>query len=262
MSEPVMGEPVVSVRGLGVDLGGRAVVREVDLEFGRGELVALLGPNGAGKTTLLRALLGLVPTRCGEVSMAGLPPRRCWRRVGYVPQRHDFAWDFPMSVEQVVMSGLTRQVGWLRWPGARHHKAVRQALRRVRMVEFAGRPVGQLSGGQRQRVLIARALAGGPSVLLLDEPFTGVDVPTQQLLLALLREATQEGTTVVMTTHDLSQALQVADRVCLVNRTVVADGDPETIRRSRAWRRAFAGPGGLSPVLGIDEELVLEETAC
>lgn len=237
-----MSEPTVEVRGLSVAYGQRVVLTDVDLTFDRGELVALLGPNGAGKTTLLRALLGLVPTRAGEVTLGGLPHRQAWRTVGYVPQRHEFAWDFPLSVEQVVMTGLTRRIGWLRWPGASDHKAVRRALRRVRMDDLARRPVGQLSGGQRQRVLIARALATSPKVLLLDEPFTGVDVPTQELLVELLREAAEEGMTIVMTTHDLPQALDIADRVCLVNGTIVADGDPATIRRTQAWTKAFGRP--------------------
>ena len=151
------------------------------------------------------------------------------------------------------MTGRTRHIGMLRWPGAKDHRAVRRALKRVRMDDLASRPCGQLSGGQRQRVLIARALATEPRVLLLDEPFTGVDVPTQELLVELLREATAEKVTVVMTTHDLAQALKISDRVCLVNRTIVADGTPDQIRRSAAWRRAFL------PDITLEE---VEELAC
>lgn len=253
-------EPTVSVRDLAVDLGGRPVLRDVDLTFRSGELVAMLGPNGAGKTTLLRALLGLVPLRGGEVRLAGLAPKQSWRAVGYVPQRHEFAWEFPVSVEQVVMTGLTRHIGPLRWPSATHHKAVRRALVRVQMDHLARRPVGQLSGGQRQRVLIARALAADPRVLLLDEPFTGVDVPTQELLVELLRGATEEGTTVVMTTHDLAQALEISDRVCLINRTVVADAPPSKVKADPGWAQAWSRPVEQWDGQLVDREL--EAEAC
>lgn len=238
----------IAVRGLDVDLGGRPVLRDVDLTVRPGELFALLGPNGAGKTTILRSLLGLVMRRAGVLSVVGEPPERAWRHVGYVPQRHAFAWDFPISIEGVVMSGRTRLVGWLRWPGREDHRAVRDALSTVGLAELRDRPVGELSGGQRQRVLIARALATRPEVLLLDEPFTGVDVPTQEMLTELLSRLSAEGTTVLLTTHDLAQAMVIADAVALVNKTVVGQGSPEEMSQPRLWMEAFGVPEG-SPLL-------------
>lgn len=238
----------ITVRGLDVDLGGRPVLRGVDLTVHPGELFALLGPNGAGKTTILRSLLGLVARRGGAVSVAGEPPEKAWRHVGYVPQRHAFAWDFPISIDGVVMSGRTRLMGWLKWPGRQDHRAVRDALATVGLTELRDRPVGELSGGQRQRVLIARALATRPEILLLDEPFTGVDVPTQEMLTTLLERLSHEGTTVLLTTHDLAQAMAIADVVALVNKTVMGQGTPQEMSRPELWMEAFGVPEG-SPLL-------------
>ena len=146
------------------------------------------------------------------------------------------------------MSGRTHHIGWLRHPGKDDHVAVRDALRIADMADLADRTVGELSGGQRQRVLIARALATRPSVLLLDEPFTGVDMPTQEMLTELFCRLACEGTTLVMTTHDLVQAMATADRVCLINRTVIADSTPEELRDPAMWMRTF-GISENSPLL-------------
>ncbi|PWW63389.1 anchored repeat-type ABC transporter ATP-binding subunit [Actinokineospora spheciospongiae] len=230
------------VSGLAVDLGGRRVLTDVDLTVDRGELVGLIGPNGAGKTTLLRGLMGLVRPRAGVVVVEGGQP-------GYVPQRHEFAWDFPISVENVVMTGRTGRLGLFRRPGAGDWRAVSEALERVRMTDLRTRPVGELSGGQRQRVLLARALALRPSVLLLDEPFTGLDMPTQELLSDLLLSLAGEHA-VLTTTHDLPGALHTCDRLVLLNRTVVAAGTPDELRDERPWVDTF-GVGAGSPLLKI-----------
>ncbi|MFI7274355.1 anchored repeat-type ABC transporter ATP-binding subunit [Streptomyces sp. NPDC049879] len=239
----------LSVSGLRVRLGGRTVLHDVGLDVAAGEFVGLVGPNGAGKTTLLRSVLGLVRPAAGRVEVAGAPVPRVRHLVGYVPQRHEFAWDFPVSVRDAVLYGRVRRVGWGRRPGLADHRAVEAALARVGMGALRRRPVGELSGGQRQRVLVARALAAEPSVLLLDEPFTGLDMPTQEQLTTLFSDLAGEGRAVLMTTHDLVGALHTCTRLCLVNRTVVADGTPEELLRDAApWRAAFGvGPG--SPLL-------------
>jgi manganese/iron transport system ATP-binding protein len=229
-----MPEPLLSVNELAVALGGRTVLRDVNLRVAGGELLGLIGPNGAGKTTLLRAVLGLVPASAGSVAVAGERDA-----VGYVPQRHEFAWDFPISVERAVLTGRAHRIGWLRRAGRGDRALVAEALERVRMTALRERPIGELSGGQRQRVLVARALALAPGLLLLDEPFTGLDVTTQELLAGLLRELRDEGRAVVMTTHDLPAAAASCDRLCLLNGTVVADGPPQELRDPAVWLRAF-----------------------
>ena len=228
MSTPGLG---IRVTGLSVRLGDRPVLDRVDLAVGGGELVALIGPNGAGKTTLLRAVLGLVPAERGEV--------RADRPIGYVPQRPEFAWDFPISVAAAVLTGRTRAIGWLRRPRAGDRAAVDQALERTGLTALRGRPIGQLSGGQRQRVLVARALALQPPALLLDEPFSEVDIPTRELLTGLLAELAGEGRAVLLTTHDLPAAAAACGRLCLLNRTVVAEGPPDRLRDPALWLQAF-----------------------
>jgi manganese/iron transport system ATP-binding protein len=227
------------IESLTVRLGERVAVDQVDLTVAGGELVGLIGPNGAGKTTLLRAILGLTPAAGGRVLVEGAPAAQAKGLIGYVPQRHDFAWDFPITVAGAVLTGRTRAIGWLRRPGRVDRDAVDEALDRAGLADLRDRPIGQLSGGQRQRVLVARALARRPRVLLLDEPFTGVDVPTQELLSGLLTQLRSDGKAVLMTTHDLAAAAAACTRLCLLNRSVVAEGPVEELRDPAIWLRAF-----------------------
>lgn len=222
---------VLRVEAASVVLGGRLALEDASLTVEAGELVGLIGPNGAGKTTLLRAALGLVPLVSGAVSVASRP--------GYVPQRHEFAWDFPIDVAGAVLTGRTKTIGWLRRPRQTDREAAERALELTGLTGLARRPIGELSGGQRQRVLVARALAAEPRLLLLDEPFTGVDVPTQELLNQLFRQLAAEGRALLMTTHDLAAAARTCDRVVLINRTVVAEGGPELLTEPDRMLRAF-----------------------
>jgi manganese/iron transport system ATP-binding protein len=217
------------------------VLDAVNLEVDRGELMGLIGPNGAGKTTVLRAIVGLVTPEAGTVLVDGRRPTPGRPAVGYVPQSHDVAWDFPITVADAVMTGLTGRGGrggrsgrgWragaLRRPGADAWRAVAGALAQVGMADLAGRPVAHLSGGQRQRVLLARALAPAPALLLLDEPFTGLDLPTSELLATLFADLARQGHALVMTTHDILAALDTCHRIALLNRTIVAIGTPSEL---------------------------------
>ncbi|MER7661478.1 MULTISPECIES: anchored repeat-type ABC transporter ATP-binding subunit [unclassified Streptomyces] len=242
-SEP---SPLLRVHDVSVSLGGRPAVERARLSLRPGDLLGLLGPNGAGKTTLLRAALGLVPLSGGDVLVDGLPPARARHLVGYVPQRHEFAWDFPIDITGAVLSGRTRAIGWLRRPKPADRAAVDEALELVGLSDLRRRPIGELSGGQRQRVLVARALAGDPRLLLLDEPFTGVDAPTQELLNDLFGRLAADGKGLLMTTHDLAAAARTCTRVALLNRTVVAEGGPELLADPGQMLRAF----GLDTVIG------------
>lgn len=243
--------PTLRIDDVHVALGGRPVLTGASLEVASGELVGLLGPNGAGKTTLLRATLGLLRPTSGRIEVEGrrVAPGRV--PIGYVPQRHEFAWDFPISVAGAVMTGLTGRLGVLRRTRVRDWEAVADALERVKMTDLADRPVGQLSGGQRQRVLVARALALRPTVLLLDEPFTGLDMPTQDLLSALFAELAHEGRAVLMTTHDILGALDGCDRIALLNRSILACGTPAQLAHDpEVWMSAF-GVGAESTLIRV-----------
>ncbi len=226
--------PALEMTAVAADLGGRPVLRDIDLRLNAGDFTALLGPNGAGKTTLMRAALGLIPLRAGTVTTGS---------AGYVPQRHEFTWDFPASVQDAVLSGSVRRIGLFRRPAAVHWRAAWDALDRVRLADLRKRPVGELSGGQRQRVLVARALVLQPSVLLLDEPFTGLDMPAQETLTDLFTDIARERA-VLMATHDLTAAAYTCDRLILLNRTVIASGPPADLKDPAVWMRTFdVGPG-------------------
>ena len=230
--------PALVASQVSVQLGTQRALDRVDLTVDAGELVGLIGPNGAGKTTLLRSVLGLVRFD-GRILINGRPLAQSRGSVGYVPQRHEFAWDFPISVAGAVLSGRTRSVGWFRHPDRDDRESVAEALERAGITELRERPIGELSAGQRQRVLIARALALRPAVLLLDEPFTGVDTPTQEHLAALLNRLRSEGTALLMTTHDLAAAMRTCTRIALINQRVFADGPPEELKDPALWLRAF-----------------------
>lgn len=242
---------VIRLDDVSVQLGGRVVLEHANLDVHAGELVGLIGPNGAGKTTLLRTALGLLTPLRGSVTVSGRKAAPGRIPIGYVPQRHEFAWDFPASVEDVVMTGRSGRLGLFRRPGTTDWQAVDEALERVRMAELRTRPVGELSGGQRQRVLVARALALRPTALMLDEPFTGLDMPTQELLSELFLSLAREDRAVLMTTHDLAGAMYVCDRIALLNRSLVAVGTPaELADEDELWMRTF-GIGERSPLLRV-----------
>ena len=235
-----MTSPLISVKDLSVSLSGRRVIDAASLSVHPGEFIGLLGPNGAGKTTLMRAILGLVPFT-GTIDVG--------TSLGYVPQRHDVEWDFPISVSKAVLSGRTGLVGWFRRPGRADKQAARRAIELTNLEGFARRPIAQLSGGQRQRVLIARALACEPEVLLLDEPFTGLDAPNTEELLLLFDKLTADGTSVVMSTHNLSEAAHSCSRLVLFNRGIIADGPAEALRMTaQPWSDTF-GVSASSPLL-------------
>lgn len=232
---------LLSVRDLAVSLGGREVLRDIDLDIHAGEFIGLIGPNGAGKTTLLRAILGLIPAH-GEISIAGATQVRARRKaVGYVPQRHEFAWEFPISVHDCVLNarGIGSR-GWWKPPRTDDYAAVAAALERVRLSDLDNRPIAELSGGQRQRVLVARALVNSPQLLLLDEPFSGLDMPSAELLVELFQSLAAEGTAIVMSTHNLGEAMDACSRLVLINRELKALGTPAQLHNPSVWMETFA----------------------
>lgn len=223
-------DSAVEVRDLTVAYGRRPVLEGVSLSVPRRAMVGIVGPNGGGKSTLLKAVLGLVPKQKGTVEILGRKvDRETLRKVGYVPQREDVDWDFPVSAFDVAMMGRVPSMRLFRGPTASDREAVLDALATVGMAGSADARIGELSGGQQQRVFLARALAQGAEVLILDEPVSGVDAPSQHEIFDLLRRLQARGKTVIVTTHDLSCVAERFDLALLLNRRVVAYGSPEEV---------------------------------
>ncbi len=223
-------EKAIEIRDLTVAYNRRVAVEGVTLSVPRKSMVGIVGPNGGGKSTLIKAVLGLVSREGGEVEILGRPvDRRARRLVGYVPQREDVDWNFPVSAFDVVMMGRVPSMRLLRRPTARDRELVWEALSTVGMEKFTDTRIGEFSGGQQQRVFLARALAQEAEVLLLDEPVSGVDAPSQHEIFDLLRGLQEAGKTVIVTTHDLSCVAERFDLALLLNRRLVAFGRPEEV---------------------------------
>jgi ABC-type Mn2+/Zn2+ transport system ATPase subunit len=235
----------LGVEGLSVGYGAEPVLQGVDLRLEAGSICALVGLNGAGKSTLFRALMGFLTPTGGTMRIDGLAVAEAQRRqlVAYVPQDEQVPWDFPLRVWDVVMMGRYGHMTLLRWPGPLDRRAVRDALERVELTALAQQPVSELSGGQRKRALLARAIAQQGRLLLLDEPFTGVDRRTEGLIIEQLRRFRSEGGSALIATHDLEAIPAFCDRVLLLNRRVLAWGPTAEVFTQANLLRTF----GASP---------------
>ena len=222
---------------------GVVALRDASFTVPKGSITALVGVNGAGKSTIFKASMGFLEAASGEVRILGLPVREAVRKnlVAYVPQAEEVDWSFPVLVEDVAMMGRYGHMGFLRRPSARDRAAVDLALERVGMAAFRRRQIGELSGGQRKRVFLARALAQDAQVILLDEPFTGVDVDTEAAIVALLKALREEGRVMLVSTHNLGSVPEFCDRVALVKGTVLAYGPTAEVFTHANLARAFGG---------------------
>lgn len=221
MTQPL---PAVEVHDLTVAYRDKPALWDIDLTVPPGVLMAVVGPNGAGKTTLLKAMLGLIRPVSGRVLIHGQPYASQKQSVAYVPQRTSVDWEFPTTVADVVTMGTYGQLGWFRRPGHRQKEATRDALARVGMSAFADRQINQLSGGQQQRVFLARALVQEAPVYFMDEPFQGVDAPTELAIVGILKELRAQGRTALVVHHDLTTVPDYFDHILLLNVRKVACG--------------------------------------
>lgn len=222
---------------------GHTALVDASFDIPTGTITALVGVNGAGKSTLFKALMGFVPVAKGQISLLGQPVSSALKNnlVAYVPQAEEVDWSFPVLVEDVVMMGRYSHMNFMRIPKQVDKLAVTVALQRVGMEEFRERQIGELSGGQRKRVFLARALAQDSQIILLDEPFTGVDVKTEDAIIELLREMRAEGRIMLVATHNLGSVPEFCDRTVLVKRTVLAFGPTETTFTQANLEKAFGG---------------------
>ncbi len=241
----------IEIHDISVRYQEKLVLQGATASVPTGAICGLVGMNGAGKSTLFKAIMNAVPLASGSVKLAGQTVKSAQKKglVAYVPQTEAIDWNFPVSVRDVVLMGRYGFMNFMRISGARDHAAVDEALARVHLTDFADRQVGQLSGGQRKRVFVGRALAQGASILLLDEPFAGVDAKTEASLVELLRELQAQGVTILIAAHDLATIGSYCDHIILLKGTVVAAGPtkkvftPENI--AATYDSVFSGKGKL-----------------
>ena len=235
-----LNQPILDVQNLTVHYNGRMALENVTFHLHAGERIAVVGPNGAGKSTLFKVVAGVQSPTSGEANIFGSRPRghNC---IAYIPQRSQVDWNFPVSVADVVMMGRSAKLGLLNWPHKKDWEYVHRALAIVELSDLAARQIGQLSGGQQQRMFIARALAQEAELMLMDEPLSGLDTPSQEGLLSLLDTLRTQNVTVMVATHDLDQAARHFDRIMLLNHRIIAFDLPQTVMQTEYLLQAYGG---------------------
>jgi len=222
-----------------VGYNGKTILHDLTFTVHEGSMIAIIGPNGAGKSTLFKALVGLLPLQAGTALIHCQPIGAFQGCVAYVPQRAEFDAGFPVSVLDVVLMGRYSRMGWLDFPGKSDLEIAHSSLQEMGIADLAQRSLRDLSGGQLQRVFLARALAQQPHILLLDEPFNGVDMSTQETTLQLLEKMNDQGITIMVSTHDLNMAASKFEQVLLLNGRVIAFGSPQDVFTPHHLRQAF-----------------------
>jgi len=224
-----------------VNYGANAALHDVSASVPAGAVLGLIGPNGSGKSTLLKAVAGVVRPARGTIRLGGLPIRERASRVAFVPQREEVNWDFPVTARDVVLMGRYRAVGWLRRAGTSDRRRADEALERLGLAGLGHRHISQFSGGQQQRVFLARAMVQDPELVLLDEPFTGIDVTNREVFHGAIREFADRGVTVLIATHDLAEVQATTDYLMCLNRRMVAFGPTATTYTAANLRETFGG---------------------
>ena len=222
-------EPIVEMKGISCGYDGKPVLQDVNLRIMPGEFVGLLGPSGSGKTTLLRSILAAVDIYSGELKVEGVSVNRSRPKIGYVPQLETIDWNFPVTVEQVVMMGRTYNTPLFPWFKRDDKEKAQEIMERLSIAELAKRHIRELSGGQQQRMFLARALVSDPRLLLLDEPTNGVDIKTRDEIMHLLDELNHQNVTIIMTTHEINAVAAHLPWVICINGRIVAEGPPDKV---------------------------------
>ncbi len=230
---------MLEVLNLAVNYRGISAVEDVSFRLEAGQIVGVIGPNGAGKSTMVKAILGLIPTSQGVVKYRQRSLKSQLAQVAYVPQRSQIDWDYPITVQNVVMMARTRHTGWFRSPSRQSKEIVKMALERVGMWELRGRQIGELSGGQQQRVFLAQALAQEAELFFFDEPFVGVDKKTEAIIFEVFDELKDEGKIVLVVGHELGEASRKYDRFLLINKSLIADGSKSEVITAENIQRAY-----------------------
>jgi ABC-type Mn2+/Zn2+ transport system ATPase subunit len=243
----------IDIENVTVAYHGKIALHSASLQLNSGSICGLVGMNGAGKSTLFKAIMGFAKPTSGRILVNNLPIRQAQKDnlIAYVPQSEEVDWNFPVSVADVVMMGRYGYMNCLRIPRERDRQAVRDSLERVQMWDLRDRQIGELSGGQKKRTFFARSLAQQSQVLLLDEPFAGVDVKTEKMIIDLLIQLRQLGHTILISTHDLTSIKTFCDRVVLINRSILAYGNTSDVFTPENIARAFDNSvGDLATIMG------------
>ena len=230
---------MLKVRDLAINYRNTWAINDISFSLQPGEVTGLLGPNGAGKSSLVKGILGLVPTARGSVTFAERPIKGQLKRVAYVPQRSQIDWDYPITVEKVVMMGRIPATGWFRKPSVNSHQIVKNALARVEMTKYAQHQIRELSGGQQQRVFLAKAIAQQAELLFFDEPFNNIDKKTEEIIFQVFAELKQHQKTLLVISHDLGKTVDNYDRLLLLNHHLIAIGNQEEVLTEQNLTRAY-----------------------
>jgi manganese/zinc/iron transport system ATP- binding protein len=233
--------PIIDIHNLTVSYHRKPAIRSINLKLQENGIIGIIGPNGAGKSTLLKAILGLVPIEHGSVRVFGEPVDKVRKKISYVPQKEIIDWDFPVTVEDVVMMGRYAHLGPIERPSSRDRKTVEAAIAKTDMQEHTHQQIGSLSGGQQQRVFLARALAQESEILLLDEPFVGVDAATENAIIELMHTLNDDGKMVIVVNHDLGKVQQYFQNLIMINQGLIAYGPTREVFRPELLSRTYGG---------------------
>ncbi|MGM8212380.1 metal ABC transporter ATP-binding protein [Virgibacillus sp. W0430] len=242
----------IDVENLNVSYYGKQVVDNVNFSFETGKLIGILGPNGAGKSTMMKAVLGLIPRDSGKVTMENKPLKAVQKRIAYVPQRSNIDWDFPIIVRDTVLLGTFPKLGLFHRPKKADRQWAMECLAKVGMEKYAKNQIGELSGGQQQRVFLARALAQKAEYFFLDEPFVGIDVASEKVIINILKKLRDEGKTVFVVHHDLSKVEHYFDDLILINKEIIGCGSVENVFQPSLMQKAYNSPFSMMGSLGVE----------
>ncbi|GAA0348179.1 metal ABC transporter ATP-binding protein [Bacillus carboniphilus] len=243
--------PAVKVNNLCISYHGKIAVKDIKLTIDQGKMVGIIGPNGAGKSTLLKAMLNIIPADCGEIEFFGKSLKDHRKSIAYVPQRSNIDWDFPISVFDTVLLGTYPNLGVFKKPKKKEKEWALECLQRVGLEEYRDRQIGELSGGQQQRVFLARALAQKSEFLFLDEPFVGVDVVSEKLIISILKELKESGKTILVVHHDLSKVNEYFEQLILLNKELISFGEVDRVFRTDILTKAYSDQFSFLKGMGV-----------
>lgn len=243
--------PIVKIEDLNIAYHGKAVIEQMSFEIETGKLVGIIGPNGAGKSTLMKAMLALIPIDHGSIEVFGKNIREVRKNIAYVPQRSQIDWNFPITVNETVLLGTYPRLGIMRRPKKREKEWAQECLAQVGMSDYGRRQIGELSGGQQQRVFLARALAQKAELFLLDEPFVGIDIASEETIIQILKDQRDIGKTIIVVHHDLSKVKSYFDEVLLINKQLIGAGTVERAFTKELILQAYNQQLSLFKELGL-----------